>query len=95
MNSLAMRSEDFLVDAVDFPASCWLPEDSPLDMVIQDLHVAPDQAAMTPPTATAPANVGWWERAYALVLVGWVGIAAYVMGRRLKAHAHERESPVL
>ncbi len=58
MNSLAMRREDFLVDAVDFPADSWLPADAPLDMAIQDLHVAPDHAAMTGPTATAPADVG-------------------------------------
>lgn len=30
------------------------------------------------------ANVGWWERAYALVLVGWVGVAAAVLQRRLQ-----------
>jgi glucan biosynthesis protein C len=30
-----------------------------------------------------PANVGWWERAFAIVLVGWTGIAAYVLERRL------------
>jgi hypothetical membrane protein len=29
------------------------------------------------------ANVGWWERAYALVLVGWVGVAAVILRRRL------------
>lgn len=29
------------------------------------------------------ANVGWWERAYAVVLVGWVGVAAVVLRRRL------------
>jgi hypothetical membrane protein len=29
------------------------------------------------------ANVGWWERAYAIVLVGWVGVAAAVLQRRL------------
>ena len=28
-------------------------------------------------------NVGWWERASAIVLVGWTGIAAYVLERRL------------
>ena len=28
-------------------------------------------------------NVGWWERAFAIVLVGWTGIAAYVLERRL------------
>jgi hypothetical membrane protein len=30
------------------------------------------------------ANVGWWERAYAVVLVGWVGVAAAVLRRRLR-----------
>jgi glucan biosynthesis protein C len=30
-----------------------------------------------------PANVGWWERGFTLVLVGWTGIAAYVLERRL------------
>lgn len=30
------------------------------------------------------ANVGWWERAYAIVLVGWVGVAAAVLQRRLR-----------
>lgn len=33
------------------------------------------------------ANVGWWERAYALVLVGWTGIAAFALERRLFAQA--------
>jgi glucan biosynthesis protein C len=28
-------------------------------------------------------NVGWWERGYAAVLCGWVGIAALVLERRL------------
>ena len=28
-------------------------------------------------------NVGWWERAFAIVLVGWTGVAAYVLERRL------------
>jgi hypothetical membrane protein len=28
-------------------------------------------------------NVGWWERAFAIVLVGWTGIAAYALERRL------------
>jgi protein-S-isoprenylcysteine O-methyltransferase Ste14 len=28
-------------------------------------------------------NVGWWERAYAIVLVCWVGIAAWVLDRKL------------
>ena len=30
------------------------------------------------------ANVGWWERAYAVILVGWVGVAAYFLDRRLQ-----------
>jgi len=29
------------------------------------------------------ANVGWWERIYAIILVGWVGVAAWVLHRRL------------
>lgn len=36
-------------------------------------------------------NVGWWERAFAIVLVGWTGIAAYVLERRLLSMA--RASP--
>ncbi len=31
------------------------------------------------------ANVGWWERAFAIVLVGWTGVAAYFLERRLVA----------
>lgn len=34
-------------------------------------------------------NVGWWERGYAVVLVAWVGIAAFVVGQRLEAHARK------
>lgn len=30
-------------------------------------------------------NVGWWERAFAIVLVGWVGVAAFLLERRLLA----------
>jgi len=29
-------------------------------------------------------NVGWWERAYAMILVGWVGVAAFLLERRLR-----------
>lgn len=29
-------------------------------------------------------NVGWWERGYAVILVGWVGVAAFVLDRRLR-----------
>lgn len=32
-------------------------------------------------------NVGWWERAFAVVLVGWTGVAAYALERRLLALA--------
>jgi hypothetical membrane protein len=32
-------------------------------------------------------NVGWWERGYAVVLVGWGGIAAIMIERRLQALA--------
>ncbi|QDH73884.1 acyltransferase family protein [Brevundimonas sp. M20] len=39
------------------------------------------------PGTVNDANVGWWERAYAIILVGWVGVAAWVLDRRLKAHA--------
>jgi hypothetical protein len=39
------------------------------------------------PGTVNDANVGWWERAYAIVLVGWVGVAAIVMERRLRSHA--------
>jgi hypothetical membrane protein len=28
-------------------------------------------------------NVGWWERAFTVVLVGWIGVAAWVLERRL------------
>lgn len=33
------------------------------------------------------ANVGWWERAFAIVLVGWIGVAAFALERRLLALA--------
>jgi hypothetical membrane protein len=29
-------------------------------------------------------NVGWWERGYAIILVGWVGVAAFALQRRLR-----------
>lgn len=35
-------------------------------------------------------NVGWWERAFAIALVGWVGVAAFALERRLIAVAIER-----
>ncbi len=41
-------------------------------------------------------NVGWWERAFAIVLVGWTGVAAYVLERRLlimaRAEAEAQET---
>ena len=36
------------------------------------------------PTLVNDANVGWWERGYAIILVGWVGVAAFVLRRRLR-----------
>ncbi len=36
------------------------------------------------PSLVNDANVGWWERGYALVLVGWVGVAAFALGRCLQ-----------
>lgn len=39
---------------------------------------------MVLPGTVNDANVGWWERAYALVLVGWTGIAAWLLGQRLR-----------
>ncbi len=39
------------------------------------------------PGTVNDSNVGWWERGYAVILVGWVGVAAWVLDRRLKAHA--------
>jgi len=34
-------------------------------------------------------NVGWWERAFAIALVGWVGVAALLLERRLIKAASE------
>jgi hypothetical membrane protein/peptidoglycan/LPS O-acetylase OafA/YrhL len=36
------------------------------------------------PGTVNPSNVGWWERAYAVVLVCWVGIAAWALERKLR-----------
>ncbi len=36
------------------------------------------------PSLVNDANVGWWERAYAIVLVGWVAVAAAVLQHRLQ-----------
>lgn len=43
------------------------------------------------PGTVNPQNVGWWERAFAVVLVGWVGVAAFLLERRLIALAAERD----
>ncbi|WP_293385006.1 DUF998 domain-containing protein [Phenylobacterium sp.] len=32
-------------------------------------------------------NVGWWERGYAIILVGWVGVAAFALQRSLRFQA--------
>ncbi len=40
-----------------------------------------------------PQNVGWWERLFAIVLVGWTGIASLVLERRLFALAHPAAEP--
>lgn len=42
------------------------------------------------PGTVNPQNVGWWERAFAVTLVGWVGVAAFLLERRLIALASER-----
>jgi hypothetical membrane protein len=41
------------------------------------------------PALVNDANVGWWERGYAVVLVGWVGVAAAVLQRRLQMEASQ------
>lgn len=45
------------------------------------------------PGAVNDANVGWWERLYAVVLVCWVGVAAWVLDRKLLAHAAATPQP--
>lgn len=46
------------------------------------------------PGTVNDANVGWWERAYALILVAWVGVTAAVLGQRLKSAGDaESETP--
>ncbi|MBK6023863.1 acyltransferase family protein [Brevundimonas nasdae] len=41
------------------------------------------------PGTVNDANVGWWERIYAIVLVCWVGVAAWVLERKLRQLAIE------
>ena len=36
------------------------------------------------PSLVNDANVGWWERGYAILLVGWVGVAAFALQRCLR-----------
>lgn len=38
-------------------------------------------------------NVGWWERSYAIVLVGWVGVAAFILERKLEIEARQGLAP--
>jgi glucan biosynthesis protein C len=45
------------------------------------------------PSVVNDANVGWWERAYAIVLVGWVGVAAFVLRRRLLLEVSQANPP--
>ncbi|RZJ95574.1 MAG: DUF998 domain-containing protein [Brevundimonas sp.] len=47
------------------------------------------------PGTVNDANVGWWERAYAIVLVGWVGVASLLLERRLRHHARGLDSPAM
>ncbi len=39
------------------------------------------------PALVNDANVGWWERAYAIILVSWVGVAALALDRCLQREA--------
>ena len=55
MNSLALRSEDFLAGAVEYGADEWLPDDAPLNMPRQDFDV--ESATVSTPVSTSPANV--------------------------------------
>ena len=36
------------------------------------------------PGTVNDANVGWWERAYAVTLVGWIAVAALLLDQRLR-----------
>jgi glucans biosynthesis protein C len=38
------------------------------------------------------ANVGWWERGYMLVVVGWVAVAALLLERRLAREVGEQRA---
>jgi glucan biosynthesis protein C len=45
------------------------------------------------PGTVNPSNVGWWERAFAVVLVTWVGVAALILGRHLHRRAAADSEP--
>ena len=47
------------------------------------------------PGTVTPENVGWWERAYAAVLIGWAGVAALLLERRVRAEAANRCSATI
>lgn len=40
-------------------------------------------------------NVGWWETAYATVLIGWAGVAAWLLDKRLRIEAANRCSATI
>lgn len=40
-------------------------------------------------------NVGWWERVYAFVLIGWAGVAALMLERRVRHEAANRCSATI
>jgi hypothetical membrane protein len=44
------------------------------------------------PQLVNDANVGWWERGYAILLVGWVGVTAFALDRRLRGEASRPEA---
>jgi glucans biosynthesis protein C len=44
------------------------------------------------PSLVNDANVGWWEKAYAVILVGWVGVAAYLLDRCLQQEAQAEKT---
>ena len=83
MNSLAMRSEDFLAGAVEFGAEAWLPDEAALDMPRQSLDVAAPAASA--PTATSPAKVGVRRLillAATLTVAGLSAITPYILYAR-------------
>ena len=51
MNSLAMRSADFLTGAVDYSADGWMPDEAPLAMPRQAIDQAPTETSPVPLTS--------------------------------------------